>query len=174
MVEDGPPPDVVADRYGASTVDEGMALWLADVNYERSQRNKVDEWGEEPEPEPGAIDDALALVRDQTNATEAEWARVEDAVRARLQARCQTMVIIDQDLADTLDRLQAEADSIGRMPAFVGMRGIAELFGVGESAVRMWRKRGKLPPPDEIVDQTMHVWARSTIKEWAKAIKACG
>ena len=71
-----------------------------------------------------------------------------------------------------LPTLREEWGSVAGMPSFVGMRGIAELFGVAEVTVRMWKKRGKLPPPDEIVDQTMHCWSRATVKAWAKEIQA--
>ena len=178
MVPNGAEPDVVADRYGASTVDEGMELWLADVRYERSQRptNLRDEWAEPELPDDGDLRTVLDLVRSQTNATDEEWARVEDAIAVRLAVRltanCQSVLVVDQDLADMLPTLREEWGSIAGMPAFVGMRGIAQLFGVAPVTSRMWRTRGKLPPPDEIVDGTMHLWARSTIKQWVKEIQA--
>ena len=174
MVSNGAGPDVVADRYGASTVDEGMELWLADVRYERSQRpsNLRDEWAEPELPDDGNLRTVLDLVRSQTNATDEEWARVEDAIAVRLTANCQQVLVLDSDLADMLPMLREEWGSVAGLPSFVGMRGIAELFGVAEVTVRMWKKRGKLPPPDEIIDGTMHAWARGTVKAWAKEIQA--
>ena len=174
MVPNGPEPDVVADRYGAGTVDEGMELWLADVRYERSRRpsNLRDEWAEPELPEDGNLRTVLDIVRGQTNATDEEWARVEDAIAVRLTANCQQVLVLDSDLADMLPMLREEWGSVAGFPSFVGSRGVAELFGVAEVTTRMWKKRGKMPPPDEIIDGTYSAWSRGTIKKWVKEIQA--
>lgn len=104
--------------------------------------------------------EAIAAIAAQTNMTAEEWQRVEQAVANRLLAYGKTAPDIDLANAKTL-------------PAFMGMAGIGRLFGVAESTCRVWNHRGKLPSPDEIIDGTHKVWARSTIKEWIAEIKKC-
>lgn len=65
----------------------------------------------------------------------------------------------------------AEIHGLPKLPDLLGMRGIAKLFGVSNSTVRMWKSRGLLPPPDEIVDGTMHVWASHTVRDWVREIQ---
>ena len=58
----------------------------------------------------------------------------------------------------------AEADVIG-------YREISELTGVKESTLRVWRTRGKLPPPDLQPNAHSPLWKRSTIDRWWKEKK---
>ena len=116
------------------------------------------------------VEQALELVVEASNLTPQQELGIREAVRHRMMASYRHWTA--DELEAEIGYLQAEVDSLGTFPSFVGMRGIAELFGVAEVTVRMWKKRGKLPPPDEIIDGTMHAWARGTVKAWAKEIQA--
>ena len=50
----------------------------------------------------------------------------------------------------------------------VGLKGIAALVDVKYQTVKVWRSRGVLPEPFQIVDDYWPVWWVSTIEEWAK------
>ncbi len=57
------------------------------------------------------------------------------------------------------------------LPELMGVKGIAELFGVSLSTPRVWRARGKLPPPTILIDGEHAAWDRETIGWWIEEIR---
>jgi predicted site-specific integrase-resolvase len=53
----------------------------------------------------------------------------------------------------------------------IGYREIAELTGVKESTLKVWKYRGKLPPPDLEPYSRAPLWKRETIVKWDKERK---
>lgn len=156
MSPDGLQPDEWAAAEGYDDVEAAMTYWRGLVAESRTQ----DEWdGEYPEGYEWAID-----LGDPS-----EWDGIESAIARRADA---PEYVTADELAHALDALRAELSKTPKLPGLIGMRGIAELFGVSNSTVRMWKTRGQLPPADEIVDGTMHVWARGTIRDWVREIQS--
>ena len=115
------------------------------------------------------VEQALELVAEASNLTPQQELGIREAVRHRMMMDQRQWTA--DDLEHEIECLQDEANALGRFPAFVGARGLSELLGVSESAVRMMKKRGKLPAPDEVIDGTYSAWSRSTIKGWVKEIQ---
>jgi hypothetical protein len=57
---------------------------------------------------------------------------------------------------------------MARLPDLLGEQDIAKLLLVAPSTVRVWRLRGVLPEPDSVVNDSTHVWSRTTIRTWAE------
>lgn len=53
----------------------------------------------------------------------------------------------------------------------IGYREIAEITGVSESTLKVWKHRGKLPPPDLQPNVKAPLWKRETIEAWWKERK---
>ena len=50
----------------------------------------------------------------------------------------------------------------------VGLKGIAKLCDVKHGTVKMWRTRGVLPEPLQVVDGYWPVWWETDIVKWSK------
>ena len=70
-------------------------------------------------------------------------------------------------IALEVERLQAELARTEELrPQLVGLVGIAKLLGVPHSTVKVWRSRGQMPEPYQLVDDSMPVWFLADLEEW--------
>ena len=59
------------------------------------------------------------------------------------------------------------ADTAGDGTPLYGYREIAEMVGITEAALRNYRRRGYMPPPDVMLADRPR-WLEATIREWQR------
>ena len=141
-----------------------------------SIRDMVDRWGfawSEPLYDlTWPTQRELVRVLSETECNLGQWRALVDRARKTESVQSENTMFDAASFELEVEQWSTTVHAEPKLPALIGTRGIADLFGVAPNTPRVWRARGKLPEPTEIIDGIHEVWSRAVIESWAEEIRA--
>lgn len=107
-----------------------------------------------------ALDEALELVRSQSNLTDGEYKDLCQMVTNRL----------DGGATPTVCGAPEQSWEVPKLSAWVTTAELARVLGISLDLCAKWGRRSKLPTPDERVNGRA-CWSRKTVRQFCEGLQ---
>lgn len=168
FAEDGLTPDQYASIFDpGGDIESAMGDWVLATSLSDRAEQLARNGSPQTEDKLESVFNALRIIRDQSNLDDDEWAWLCETVSTRAMGPVLGTTL---SVSEAYTQAQRDPQSFKGLSAWVSTKELAGVLGISLDLCARWRKRGKLPVPDEMVAGRA-AWSRKAVKQFVSDLQ---